>query len=87
MFASELALILAALIQATRLVRCQPKLFVWWLIVVIPGPSNFAETAGIPVLRIAYKDYATRELAEDAMLTVLAADGVVGILLAGYMRI
>lgn len=86
-FASGTGTNLAALIQATQTGEVPAEI----VRVVVDrrhtGAQQLAETAGIPVLRINYKDYATRELAEDAMLTVLAADGVVGILLAGYMRI
>ena len=86
-FASGTGTNLAALIQATQTGEVPAEI----VRVVVDrrhtGAQQLAERAGIPVLRINYKDHATRELAEDVMLTVLASDGVVGILLAGYMRI
>jgi phosphoribosylglycinamide formyltransferase-1 len=48
---------------------------------------RLAESYGIPVTRIDYKAHATRTETEQAALDVLHADGVQGILLAGYMRL
>ena len=46
-----------------------------------------AETVGVPVLVINYKDFATKAAAETAILASLHAHQVAAILLAGYMRI
>ncbi|MBC6499415.1 hypothetical protein H7R52_13600 [Weissella confusa] len=47
----------------------------------------YAEAANIPVLQIRYPAFETREAAEQEIVKTLVADGVTGILLAGYMRI
>lgn len=51
------------------------------------GAIAIAEAANIPVLQIRYPAFATREAAEQEIVKTLVADGVTGILLAGYMRI